>query len=92
MEIEDKLKREHSKKMAEAFDLIKIRGNRIDFEKRCIKYDCDDKYCKMFYDYEFEEYLMKYGETNDYKDYEELEDLWAVFMHIYYTVNMDEIE
>ena len=83
MEIEDKFKKEHSKKMAEAFDLIKIRRNRIDFEERCIKYNCDDKYCRMFYDYEFEKYLMKYGETRDYEDYKELGDSWAVFMHIY---------
>ena len=74
--------------MAEAFDLIKIRGNRIEYEKRCIKYNCDDYYCRMFYKAEFNEYLMKYGEAKDYENYEILGILfWPVFMHIYRTSN-----
>ena len=85
LEIEDKFKREHRDKMAEAFDLIKIRGNRIDFEEKCIIYvgEWDGRYSKVFLDYEFEEYLIKYGKTKDYENYEILGDLWAVFMHLY---------
>ena len=78
MEIEDKFKREHRDKMAEAFDLIKIRGNRMEFYCRMESYDCSDeeldKYMTMFEENEFEDYLSKYGETEDYESYNPYED------------------
>ena len=88
MEIENKFKREHSKKMAEAFDLIKVRGKRMEIQCALNIPGLDDRYCKVFLDYVFKDYLIKYGETDDYERWQwfpitERQQFYPLFMHIH---------